>query len=566
MNLVRRAVLTSIAVAIVFVARAPARTDERAEESPALRIHRSKHFRVHHRNDELAARVAESAEEHLARITERIAPRDWKRPRLKKFHVRVYRDREEFLANGDASSRFAVAQCTSTTEICSYEVAILGALEHEIVHLVVHAYLPSMPIWIQEGLASGGYLRAKARSYAAARRSVRKQSFLPMDRLVAIHSLAETGMPTDQFYLQSRMALEFLIRARGGLARFYEFGGEVRRRFENRLARLKKSVGRGRKVVVSTEKEVERPVRESLASVYGYSDLADLDRDLYKWIRHRARESALQEKQAKRKLEARFDYDERIESPHFVLFTTSNEKLSRELLDLAEKVYDKFAGRFWDAGLVMPGRMKIYFFDTKEEYAAFLGTLGMKLEYGKHLLPHYNPYAGAACTYRKGLTKDYLYQTVAHEVTHGLAASLYSARSGRWVQEAIAYYVGNSVHSRTKEITLGECHETKLSRLASFVRLQARRDKLIPLDRLVEPGRAEDSVARRSQSWALFRFLEDEQNERYRRPFHAYLEELVSTGKGGVAEFEKHVEPLEKFEPKFVAWAQSLVRSSHRIR
>ena len=561
----RPRVLEFVLIASALLTGLLALTEIRGEESDRLRIRRSKHFRIHHRNDELAGRVAESAEEHLARLAKSIAPRGWKRPRLETFHIRIYRDREEFIANGDENARSALALCVSPTELRSYESVILGALEHEITHLLVHAYLPSMPVWIQEGFATGGYSPASSRTYSAADRLIRDKSFLPMDRLVGIHSMAEAGISVDRYYLQARLALEFLIRARGGLARFYEFGRDVRRRFEKKLARMKRSVRRGRKVVVSTEKEVEQPVRDALASFYGYSDLAALDRDLHQWIRHRVRESRLQERQARRKLEAQFDYSLRIESPHFVLFSTSQKKLSKKLLDLSEKVYDEVAGRFWDAGILMPARMKVYVFDTGKEYAEFLGTVGMKLTYGKHLLPHYNPHAGAACTYRKGLTKDYLYQTVAHEVTHGLTASLFSARSGRWVQEAIAYYVGNSVHSRTEEVTLGECHETKLSRLASYVRLQSRTDKLIPLARLIEPGEAQDpTVARRAQAWALFRFLEDEEDERHRRSFHAYLKNIVTTGKGGVAEFETHVEPLASLEPRFVVWAGSLRATSKK--
>ena len=313
-----------------------------------------------------------------------------------------------------------------------------------------------------------------------------------------------------------------------------------------------------------TERELEQPVRESLASVYGYTDLTSFDRDLRAWIRHSVRESRFQEKQARQDLEAHFEYERKIESRRFVAFTTSDEKLSRELLELAEKVYDQFAGRFWDAGLLMPLRMKIYIFDTREEYAAFLRARGMKLEHGKHLLPHYNVQAGAACTFRKGLTKDYLYQTVAHEVTHGLSARLFAARSGRWVQEAIAYYVGNSVHSRTKTIFLGECHETKLSRLASFVRLRARNDELMPLSELIEPADPRETVARRAQGWALFRFLEDEEGERYRASFHRYLSKLARTGRGGVAEFEKQIEPLSQLEPRFEAWAKTLRATSRR--
>ena len=528
-------------------------------------VHKTKHFRIHHHNAELAAKIATAAEEHLETITRAIAPPSFRRPRLKTFHIRVYRDRAEFVAHGDASSAFALAQCVSTTEVNTYEKTALGALEHEITHLVVHAYLPSMPIWIQEGFATGGYRRARPQSYKRAQRALEAGQLLPVDRLLAAHSIAEAGMPVDRYYLQSRMALEFLIFTGGGLDRFYDFGRDVRTRFEKKLTRLKRSVPRGRKVSVSTEREVEEPVREALAELYGYSDPAVFDRDFRRWIKHRAVESTQQARDRKRKFEAGFEFTTRLESEHFVLFTTSKEKLAAALLVLAEKVYETFAGAFWDTGIIMPGRMKIYLFDTREEYADFLRGLGMKLEIGKHLLPHYNVYAGAACSYRQGLSKDYLFQTVAHEVTHGLARRLNVRRSGAWLIEAIAYYVGNSVHSKTETITLGECHETKLSRLASHVRLQWRTGKLIPLAGIIEPADgALQTVGRRAQEWALFRYLETGEGGRYRRGFHAYLTELARTGRGGLEQFEKHVEPLSSFEPRFEMWASDLRATSKK--
>jgi hypothetical protein len=213
----------------------------------------------------------------------------------------------------------------------------------------------------------------------------------------------------------------------------------------------------------------------------------------------------------------------------------------------------------------MPGRLKIYLFDTSDEYAEFLRSLGMKLEFGKHLLPHYNAYAGAACVYRQGLTKDYLHQSLAHEVTHGLAGRLNSARRGGWVTEAIAYYVGLSVHAKTKRIELGECHETKLSRLASYVRLHARSKKLIPLTSLVDATPAGmNTVAHRAQSWALFRFLQDADDGRYRDEFHRYLAELIKTGDGGVAVFEEHVGEISGIEAEFKSWALGLKPTSKK--
>ncbi|MEM7234081.1 MAG: hypothetical protein AAF517_18030, partial [Planctomycetota bacterium] len=536
-----------------------------ARPAESFSVRRTKHFRIHHRNETLADKISAAAETYLDTIAKEIAPEEFRRPRFKTFHIRVYRDRKEFIENGEPNSRQAVAQCVSTTELRSYESTILGALEHEITHLVVHAFLPSMPMWIQEGFATGGYRAAKPRTYSLALRGLKSGSLLPMEKLVSAHSLAGAGISTDKYYLQSRVALEFLVRGRGGLAHFYRFGKSVDDGLEERIQAIKRTKPRGKKITISVEREVEQPVRDALASHYGYFDLSKFDRDLQRWVQHQVRQSRLHAKQDRTKLKANFDYKHRVESPHFVAFTTSDKKLTEKLLKLAEEVYSEFQGRFWDAGLLLPARMKVYVFDSKTEYGAYLKTLDRTLKFGKHLLPHYNPYAGAACTYRKGITSNYLYQTVAHEVTHGLSTSLFSARSGIWIQEAIAYSVGNSVHARTKKIVLGECHETKYSELASYVRLQARRGQLIPLARLLEPGSVPDSVvARRAQGWALFRFLEDEENGRYRESFHAYIRGIVGQRVGGVAEFENQIEPLREFEPKFVEWAKSLRATSKK--
>ena len=95
-------------------------------------------------------------------------------------------------------------------------------------------------------------------------------------------------------------------------------------------------------------------------------------------------------------------------------------------------------------------------------------------------------------------------------------------------------------------------HETTSSKTASFVRLLVGRNRATPLAEFIDLTRAGmNRVDRHAQCWALFHFLQHGQDGKYRRDFHRYLAEVVRTGQGGVATFEKFLGPVAGLEPLF---------------
>jgi hypothetical protein len=530
-------------------------------------VRTTRHFEIHHHQPYLASEVADKAEEHLEYLLDALLYEGCSTPSIKKkFKIYIHRDRKEYEAHAGKLGELYHSMTLSKTEIGTFQETALSKLRHEITHLLVHIILPSMPVWVHEGLADAGYERAKAAVYSRARAYIDKKSFLPFDEFLKIRTPDKMEMSIGAFYLQSRMAVEFLIFGRGGMEKFHKFAKRSRELMvedANAYARTQKK----KKVVVRNIDWIEKPMRKMLAELYDYADLKEFDADLKGYILHREKEAAWQEQQLTRKLEAKWKYSLRLDSKHFALFTTCSKKEAQELLDMAERLYEAFYLEFADCGMFVPAKVKIYLFNRKKEYADFLKSQGSQVRQGSELIPHFNPWSGAACVFREKQTRDYLHQTAAHEIAHALSVSVMKSFSGRgtWVVEGIAHYVGLSIYSKTDRIVFGKIHETDKSAMTGFLKRMMSRNQVMAVKDFVDltmQGLRKDFLRTTVQCWSLFHFLQHGGNGKYRKGFHKYLREICAGRGGGSDVFEKFVGGFDDLDRAYLEYAKSLKADS----
>lgn len=249
-----------------------------------------------------------------------------------------------------------------------------------------------------------------------------------------------------------------------------------------------------------------------------------------------------------------WDYKLQLDSKHFDLYTSSPESVARTILDLAENIYETFSTEFKNTGMEIPERIKIYLFDKKEEYKDYMLSKGMATRNGTETFSHYSSYSGAACFFRLGQSKEYLYQSVAHEITHSLSISLFKSLygGGVWAIEGIAYYMQMSMDWKKKRIVLGEIHQTKNSQIVNVIKAMQKLKKTIPLRDLI--GRGDSTLKDPTlhiQAFSLFHFLQEAENGKYKAGLHQYLAEICAGGSGGVDTFEKCVGKISELEPLY---------------
>ena len=175
--------------------------------------------------------------------------------------------------------------------------------------------------------------------------------------------------------------------------------------------------------------------------------------------------------------------------------------------------------------------------------------------------PHFSSYSDAVLLLRRGQSRGYLLQSMAHEITHGLSVSLFKSlyNSGAWVIEGIAYYVGMSVNLKEKRIVLGEIHQTEKSQIMSFIKEMLRQKRFIPLRKFINMREAAlQGINFHLQAFSLFHFLQEVEDSKYKVGFHRYLGEICKGRGGGAEVFEECVGKISEIEPAYLRYIRKL--------
>jgi len=256
-----------------------------------------------------------------------------------------------------------------------------------------------------------------------------------------------------------------------------------------------------------------------------------------------------------------WNYKMRLESGHFKLYTGSPESVARTILEPYENIYVTFYTDFRDTGMEIPERIKIYLFEEKKEYKDYMLSKGMARKNDSETFSHYSSYSGVACFFRLGQSKEYLYQSVAHEITRSLSISLFKSLygGGVWTIECIAYYMQMSMDWKKMRVIPGEIHQTKNSQIVNVIKAMQRLKKIRPLRDLISMGySALNDPTLQIQAFSLFHFLQEANDGKHKTGLHRYPTEIC-TGRGsGVEVFERYVGRISELEPEYLEYIHKL--------
>lgn len=228
-----------------LVSRTPLRVDaaSRSEdwnyfEPGDWQVDRSPHFRLHHHNPRVSARLLAAAEYHLRREAPffGLDPEEvWKAP----CDIFLHRDAEAYhQATGRPLWSPGVSTFTKTDDTVQVaihthqEARLLGqtVIPHELGHLLlarVTGYVPDLPLWIQEGVAVSqepSFKRDYLLREVAARRAAGSGMSLEEVLRTTDYPRAED---VDQYYGLSYSLVQFLL-SRGDFARLRRFALDAR--------------------------------------------------------------------------------------------------------------------------------------------------------------------------------------------------------------------------------------------------------------------------------------------------------------------------------------------------
>ena len=186
----------------------------------------TKHFIIHHHNDELALLVARGAEYYLERNYRVFLDKMPENPWSKKCHINIHRSKEEYVkGSSQADWSPAMARTSSrdrklsTHSIHTYqdvENLLPSHLSHELTHIIHGAvinYSGFLPTWLREGIAVRQEPWFKRIHMAKVIKRESESGELPtLDDVVNQKGYPDADK-VDLFYAQSYVLVEALERA-----------------------------------------------------------------------------------------------------------------------------------------------------------------------------------------------------------------------------------------------------------------------------------------------------------------------------------------------------------------
>ena len=235
-DLQKRAKLKTETDPIILSFRQPRFTDVRPG---AMQVLETKHFIIHHHNDEMALLIARGAEYYLKRNYRVFLDDMPENPWTKKCDIFVYNTKEEYLRNSRQAawspamaSTTGIAGVLERHHIMTYqqiEDLLASHLPHEITH-IVHAavihYSRANPTWLREGIA----VRQEPwfKRFRMARIIQEAQAdgkLLTLEQIVTQKGYPDAKL-VDLFYAQSYALVEALERT-GTRGQFTQFCRQV---------------------------------------------------------------------------------------------------------------------------------------------------------------------------------------------------------------------------------------------------------------------------------------------------------------------------------------------------
>ena len=222
-------------------------------------------------------------------------------------------------------------------------------------------------------------------------------------------------------------------------------------------------------------------------------------------------------------------------SRHYQFETDVDRKTAGRIADHMDLVFDEYARRFAGFAVRKSGPLRVWVFQTREEYLAHLAKNGL-VGTGTGGMFFITPDDSGLASWIGQRPLDDVLATMRHEGLHQFAYQRLSDDLPQWVNEGMAEYFGHSLETR-RGLLPGVVDPRALERLRSAL----EQGEAFPLDELLFIDNAkwnamvtqgDDRAALLyDQSWSVVHFLVNAEGGRYERLLSAYLK-AAWQGKG----------------------------------
>lgn len=246
-------------------------------------------------------------------------------------------------------------------------------------------------------------------------------------------------------------------------------------------------------------------------------------------------------------------YSLKLESPRYICYSTATEEQTQKILDIAEALFESYAGFFNDQSLDTSYKFKLKLYKDRDEFKSYNLLTGWAEAFYR------KPY----CHQYYSEEEDNPYHWMIHEATHQLNAEAAGFKLEKWLEEGVATYLGTSTYRDGQLITGTIDTDTypiwwlREIELSGDIDADIEAGKIIPLKNIITnkggPDIDDFFNLYYIHWWSLTHFLIHHNDGQYRDGFY----DLVEAG-GTLEAFEKHIAPIETVQAQWYEYLQKI--------
>jgi len=242
---------------------------------------------------------------------------------------------------------------------------------------------------------------------------------------------------------------------------------------------------------------------------------------------------------------------------HYVVRTVDSVETAEFVAEFMEALHDKLDKSF-RFPKVPVGRLKIYVFNNKRQFAQFAMALNAPLN--SEAIGFFDPMSQVVATYFAGLPSHDVLQVLAHEGTHQFIQMVEGLPPPLWLDEGLAEYFG-AVEWDGKEIRTGLVNHDRLAELFATVATGAH----IPLGMLMHSeNRLQFDSLHYAEAWSIVYFFFNYQQGK-NIPLLGRFFIAVKSGQDQDTAFREIMQmPLAVFEKLWLEYVMSLAAAEFR--
>ncbi|MEN8127267.1 MAG: DUF1570 domain-containing protein [Planctomycetota bacterium] len=244
----------------------------------------------------------------------------------------------------------------------------------------------------------------------------------------------------------------------------------------------------------------------------------------------------------------------KLESGHYICFSTATDAQTRQILSIAEALFESYTHFFDNQQVSHPKKLKLKLYKDRDEFKK------------------YNMLSGwAEAFYRRPYCHQYYsdkevnpYHWMVHEATHQLNAEVAGLKLEKWLNEGIAEYFGTSTLEGGRlivgkiDINTYPIWWLDSLRLSGDIDKDIAATKIIPLKAVISnkggPNLDEHFNLYYIHWWSLTHFLIHYEGGQYKDLFF----DLVNDG-GTLEAFEKHVGSVDEIQTQWYSYLQEKI-------